>query len=386
VYGSVALVVVDTNVWLDELERLRAWAPLHRARLACPFAVVRELDGLKNSDSAQLAGKARAALRFILQEAAAPAGIVVVQAFHQVFHLLDASGAHAPANADEQILDYALWLLRARTAAAALLSHDVALCVKAAANGVPHGPKGVLEALERAGRVARAQLASQSQPVHPQPRAQPPLPLPPPRPQQPQHAAREPSLPPPVAVSSAPAPAVAAHADPPAAVAPAEPRADALPPAPARPPAPPELAGPPRAHEAGVGVDELARSLAARDKELLALREQHAALEQALATLSLTQAAAAKGGAQPAGSQAVGAGARAARLAARPELVDLLSATAEQFQTLPGVGPALARRIVEFREREPLLLRTAADLLRVKGLGPKVVEVIKQSGQLLGSA
>lgn len=62
--------------------------------------------------------------------------------------------------------------------------------------------------------------------------------------------------------------------------------------------------------------------------------------------------------------------------------VDLLSASVDELQALPGVGPALARRIVEQREREPLTMRTADDLLRVKGVGAKAVHLIKLS-QLL---
>jgi DNA uptake protein ComE-like DNA-binding protein len=46
------------------------------------------------------------------------------------------------------------------------------------------------------------------------------------------------------------------------------------------------------------------------------------------------------------------------------------------------VGPALAHRILEQRAREPLSLRRAEDLRRVRGIGAKVVELIQASGRL----
>jgi competence protein ComEA len=49
--------------------------------------------------------------------------------------------------------------------------------------------------------------------------------------------------------------------------------------------------------------------------------------------------------------------------------VDLNRAGPEELQTLPGIGPALAGRIVESRKREGPF-RSAEDLLRVRGIGP----------------
>lgn len=52
--------------------------------------------------------------------------------------------------------------------------------------------------------------------------------------------------------------------------------------------------------------------------------------------------------------------------------VNINSATAEQLQILSGVGPALAQRIIEDRQaRGPY--RTAADLDRVRGIGPSIL-------------
>ncbi len=51
-----------------------------------------------------------------------------------------------------------------------------------------------------------------------------------------------------------------------------------------------------------------------------------------------------------------------------PALVDVNRADTLALQALPGVGPALARRILEARSRAPF--RTVDDLLLVRGIGP----------------
>ncbi len=52
-------------------------------------------------------------------------------------------------------------------------------------------------------------------------------------------------------------------------------------------------------------------------------------------------------------------------------------ARAEELELLPGVGPSLARRIIEVRERTGPF-RTPADLGRVKGLGKRTQEKLAQ--------
>jgi competence protein ComEA len=54
-----------------------------------------------------------------------------------------------------------------------------------------------------------------------------------------------------------------------------------------------------------------------------------------------------------------------------PHTVNVNSATAADLEQLPGVGPVLARRIVERRELRGLF-RRLDDLLEVKGVGPKL--------------
>ena len=53
--------------------------------------------------------------------------------------------------------------------------------------------------------------------------------------------------------------------------------------------------------------------------------------------------------------------------------VDVNAADAAELERLPGVGPALAKRIVEERERRGPF-QSAEDLTRVRGIGPKTRE------------
>jgi competence protein ComEA len=53
-----------------------------------------------------------------------------------------------------------------------------------------------------------------------------------------------------------------------------------------------------------------------------------------------------------------------------PSVLNLNTATADQLQTLPGVGPVLAQRIVEHRRRSGGF-RTVEDLEAVPGIGPQ---------------
>ncbi len=56
--------------------------------------------------------------------------------------------------------------------------------------------------------------------------------------------------------------------------------------------------------------------------------------------------------------------------------LDINRATAAELERLPGIGPTLARRIVEWREtRGPF--RSVEDLLQVPGIGPKTLEGIR---------
>lgn len=56
-----------------------------------------------------------------------------------------------------------------------------------------------------------------------------------------------------------------------------------------------------------------------------------------------------------------------------PTQVSLSLATAEQLESLPGVGPALARRIIEWREKNGPF-RQVDDVTAVDGIGPATLE------------
>jgi competence protein ComEA len=53
-------------------------------------------------------------------------------------------------------------------------------------------------------------------------------------------------------------------------------------------------------------------------------------------------------------------------------IVNINSASAEQLETIPGIGPATAKAIIEFRRRRRLT--SVEDLLDVKGIGKKKLE------------
>jgi competence protein ComEA len=49
--------------------------------------------------------------------------------------------------------------------------------------------------------------------------------------------------------------------------------------------------------------------------------------------------------------------------------VNINTATVEQLTTLPGIGPKLAARVVEYRQKTPF--RSTQELMNVKGIGEK---------------
>jgi competence protein ComEA len=57
------------------------------------------------------------------------------------------------------------------------------------------------------------------------------------------------------------------------------------------------------------------------------------------------------------------------------ETLNVNTATPDELQRLPGIGPALAARIVAEREQQPFA--SVEDLQRVSGIGPKTVEKLR---------
>ncbi|SHG02779.1 comEA protein [Desulfacinum infernum DSM 9756] len=66
----------------------------------------------------------------------------------------------------------------------------------------------------------------------------------------------------------------------------------------------------------------------------------------------------------------------AASTAAATDLVNINTADAEQLQSLPGIGPAIAQRIVEYRTQNGPF-KQKEDIQNVQGIGPKKYEAIK---------
>lgn len=61
--------------------------------------------------------------------------------------------------------------------------------------------------------------------------------------------------------------------------------------------------------------------------------------------------------------------------------IDLNQATTVELQLLPGVGPSLSQRIVEYREAHGEF-HQIEDLMQIPGIGPKTFERIKDRIQL----
>jgi len=56
--------------------------------------------------------------------------------------------------------------------------------------------------------------------------------------------------------------------------------------------------------------------------------------------------------------------------------VDLNQATAQELTTLPGIGEAMAKRILDFREANGPFKRVE-DLMKIKGIGEKSFEKLR---------
>jgi len=63
-------------------------------------------------------------------------------------------------------------------------------------------------------------------------------------------------------------------------------------------------------------------------------------------------------------------------VAAGTELIDINTASAAELDSLPGIGPSLAQRIIDYREQNGPFL-TTEDIINVSGVGPGTYENMK---------
>ena len=85
------------------------------------------------------------------------------------------------------------------------------------------------------------------------------------------------------------------------------------------------------------------------------------------------------GGAGGAGGVAGVAGAGGAANSAVPQLININLASVVELEQLPGVGPATAKAIVAYREKNGAFLKVE-DLLKVRGIGPaKLSEILPRA-------
>ena len=58
------------------------------------------------------------------------------------------------------------------------------------------------------------------------------------------------------------------------------------------------------------------------------------------------------------------------------DTININAATVEELTALPGIGPVIAGKIVEYREAHPFA--TVEEVMEVKGIGPAKYEAIKE--------
>ncbi|KUK14693.1 MAG: ComEA family DNA-binding protein [Synergistetes bacterium] len=79
---------------------------------------------------------------------------------------------------------------------------------------------------------------------------------------------------------------------------------------------------------------------------------------------------------EPSNGASIGESGKGRTLEGKSRLINVNKASLEELEKLPGVGKTIAERIIEYREKNGPF-RTAADLLKVKGIGEKKLEKIR---------
>lgn len=158
----------------------------------------------------------------------------------------------------------------------------------------------------------------------------------------------------------------------------------------AEPLAPGEKIDPNRASETeldrlpGIGPVTARAIVAAREEgtvfrapeDLLAVRGiGEATLARIRARLDLSAPPAGRGAPRPAAPERPSRTRSGSGASPPAPLVDVNSASAEELERLPGIGPAIAARIVEARRERTF--SSVDDLERVRGIGPATVERLR---------
>jgi competence protein ComEA len=84
-----------------------------------------------------------------------------------------------------------------------------------------------------------------------------------------------------------------------------------------------------------------------------------------------------KEGEAPAGAAAASGGSAVGGSAAQGGKVNINQASVSDFENLPGIGPVLAQKIVDYRDQHGPF-RTIQDLMKVSGIGDKKFDSLKE--------
>jgi competence protein ComEA len=98
--------------------------------------------------------------------------------------------------------------------------------------------------------------------------------------------------------------------------------------------------------------------------------------KEAIQIIKAPEAGNVLGGTAPVGQEDLSILTRVEHLDKKETLINLNTATAQQLETLPGIGPSFASRIIEYRQTTGFFM-TKEEVMRVKGIGKRTYERFK---------